>query len=62
MMSNPLPWFVSHEPIIEYIHLNPLAEHWNLVANPCDYYYSSALFYEKGISHFPLRKDLRKEF
>jgi len=53
---------VSHEPRIEYIHFNPLAEHWNLVADPGAYYYSSALFYEKGISHFPFRKDLRKAF
>jgi len=47
---------------LEYIHLNPLAEHWNLVTDPCDYYYSTAAFYEKNAPNFPFIKDLRKEF
>ena len=47
---------------LEYIHLNPLAEHWNLVTDPCDYYYSTASFYEKNVLNFPFIKDLRKEF
>jgi len=37
-------------------------EHWNLVTDPCDYYYSTASFYEKNILNFAFIKDLRKEF
>jgi putative transposase len=47
---------------LEYIHLNPLAEHWQLVTDPSDYFYSSASFYEKGSSNFTFIKDLRNEF
>ena len=36
------------ETKLEYIHLNPLQEQWDLVKQPEDYPYSSALFYEKG--------------
>jgi putative transposase len=45
-----------------YIHLNPCTEHWNLVKDPCDYYFSSAKFYEMSIKQFEFLKDLRKEF
>lgn len=34
---------------MDYIHNNPLQEHWNLVKEPKLYEYSSALFYEEGI-------------
>ena len=37
---------------LEYIHLNPLAEHWNLSTAPAEYKYSSAGFYEKGSNSF----------
>ena len=47
---------------LNYLHLNPLAEHWQLVTDPCDYYYSTASFYEKDILNFPFIKDLREEF
>lgn len=47
---------------LEYIHLNPLGERWNLATDPCGYYYSSASFYEKNIIHFPFLKDIRNEF
>ncbi|HYH16315.1 MAG TPA: hypothetical protein VD794_13895, partial [Flavisolibacter sp.] len=47
---------------LDYIHNNPLAEHWQLVQDPSDYTYSSAAFYERGKSDFPFLKDLRKEF
>ena len=47
---------------LNYIHLNPLAAHWNLVNNPCDYYYSSASFYENGERNFNFLKDVREEF
>ncbi len=47
---------------LDYIHLNPLAEKWSLAADPCDYKYSSALFYERGIRNFSILKDLKEEF
>ena len=31
---------------LDYIHCSPVAKHWNLVSDPCDYHYSSARFYE----------------
>ncbi|QLH32098.1 MAG: transposase [Cyclobacteriaceae bacterium] len=43
---------------LDYIHMNPLQEHWNLVLSPEDYVYSSARFYEYGnqpsctVTHF----------
>lgn len=36
------------ETKLDYIHLNPLQEHWNLVELPHEYKYSSAAFYETG--------------
>ena len=47
---------------LDYLHNNPLAEHWQLVKDPCDYKYSSAKFYEKGIKEFSFLEDLREEF
>jgi REP element-mobilizing transposase RayT len=47
---------------LEYLHLNPLAEHWQLVKDPSDYFYSTASFYEKEIIRFPFINDLRLEF
>ena len=35
------------EQKLDYIHSNPLQEHWNLVADPNDYLYSSCSFYEQ---------------
>ena len=40
------------EQKLDYIHLNPLQEHWNLVSDPNDYYYSSCSFYEKEDMRF----------
>ena len=37
---------------LEYIHFNPLQEHWRLCRRQEDYRFSSALFYEKGIDEF----------
>jgi len=34
------------EQKLDYIHLNPLQKHWNLVSDPNDYLYSSCAFYE----------------
>lgn len=47
---------------LDYLHDNPLAEHWALAQDPSDYYYSTASFYEKGEKRFPFIKDLREEF
>lgn len=46
------------EEKLNYIHLNPLQEHWSLVKEPKDYEYSSAGYYETGeqrvifVSHY----------
>jgi putative transposase len=43
---------------LNYIHNNPLKEHWNLVKDPCDYKYSSARYYELDEKNFTFLKDL----
>ncbi len=35
---------------------------WELCKEPSDYYYSSALFYEKGINNFKLVKHIGRLF
>jgi REP element-mobilizing transposase RayT len=40
------------EQKLDYIHLNPLQEHWNLAQYPEDYIWSSAKFYETGADDF----------
>ncbi|MDB5010733.1 MAG: transposase, partial [Mucilaginibacter sp.] len=40
------------EQKLNYIHLNPLQEHWNLVDDPNNYYYSSCSFYELDDNRF----------
>ncbi len=47
---------------LDYIHANPVAEHWQLVKDPCLYKYSSASYYEQGKNIFPFLRDLRLEF
>lgn len=47
---------------LNYIHTNPLAEHWSLVKDPCDYKYSSAQYYEMDEKNFEFLKDLLEEF
>ncbi len=47
---------------LDYIHYNPLAEHWKLVTDPSHYEYSSAKYYETGDRSFSFLKDLREEF
>lgn len=37
---------------LDYLHLNPLQEHWNLAIQPEDYPWSSAKFYELGKDDF----------
>lgn len=46
---------------LDYIHNNPLADHWNLVNDPSDYKYSSCRYYELGQKDFEFLKDLRDE-
>jgi len=50
------------EQKINYIHLNPLQEQWNLVNKPEDYKWSSAKFYETGIDEFNIVTDYRERF
>lgn len=40
------------EQKLDYIHTNPLQSHWNLVADPNDYYHSSCSFYEQEDNKF----------
>jgi len=47
---------------LDYLHLNPLAEHWQLAKEPSGYYWSSASFYQDGSSPFVFLSDLREEF
>ncbi len=47
------------EQKLEYIHLNPLQEHWQLVEDPINYRYSSASFYERGDFHYSFLSDYR---
>jgi putative transposase len=51
-------WFILYQEQtllqkLNYIHNNPLQQHWNLVQIPEQYPWSSALFYETGVNHFP---------
>ena len=41
---------------LNYIHLNPLAPHWNLVNDPAEYNYSSAKYYERNERNFDFFK------
>ncbi len=45
-----------------YIHFNPVAKHWQLAKEPCEYKFSSAAFYDLQTNSFPFLKDLRNEF
>ena len=51
---------VAEQKLI-YLHNNPLAKRWRLVQHPCNYYYSSALYYETGVRNFPFLKYLWEE-
>jgi len=50
------------EQKLDYIHLNPLQEHWNLANKPEEYKWSSAYFYETGIDAFGFITDYRERF
>ena len=47
---------------LNYIHLNLLQEHWNLVSRPEDYKWSSAKFYETGVDEFGILKHYKDRF
>jgi len=47
------------EQKIDYIHLNPLQERWQLCEKPEDYEWSSATFYETGIDNYGFLTDYR---
>lgn len=53
---DPLAIPLSRESILiqklDYIHDNPIQEKWNLSAQPEDYRWSSANFYETGVDEF----------
>jgi len=50
------------EQKIDYTHLNPLQERWNLANSPETYYWSSASFYEKGVDEFGFLTHYRDRF
>ncbi|MCC7030392.1 MAG: transposase [Chitinophagaceae bacterium] len=53
---DPLAIPLSNEDILiqklDYIHLNPIKENWNLAKLPEEYRWSSAKFYDTGIDEF----------
>lgn len=53
-------WKVEQK--IEYLHLNPLQNHWNLADRPENYKWSSASFYENGVDEFGFLTDYRERF
>ncbi|GAB3796012.1 transposase [Spirosoma humi] len=47
---------------IDYIHNNPLQEHWNLAIRPEEYYWSSAQFYKTGDRTFSFLTHYKERF
>lgn len=52
---------VAHQKL-DYIHLNPLADHWNLAKVPINYTFSSASFYELEDKRFSFLHHLEDVF
>lgn len=50
------------EQKLDYIHLNPLQEHWNLASAPENYRWSSAKFYLTGKDEFEILTHYREIF
>jgi len=48
------------EQKLDYLHLNPLQKHWNLVDDPNNYCYSSCSFYEQNDERFKWLADYRE--
>jgi hypothetical protein len=61
-ISNTLVYQSNCPTELRYIHSNPVAEHWQLVKDPCDYEYSSAKYYELKEKNIIFLKDLWEEF
>lgn len=63
---NPLPIEIMSREMLEqklnYIHLNPLQEHWNLASDPNNYLYSSCSFYEQNDNKYDWLTDYRADF
>jgi len=53
---------IKVEQKINYIHNNPLQEHWSLADRPEEYLWSSAEFYEKGTDRFGFLKHYAERF
>ncbi len=47
---------------LEYMHLNPMQQHWQLCKSTLEYRFSSANFYENGVDEFGLLTHLRDVF
>ncbi len=50
------------EQKLDYLHNNPLQNHWNLALTPEEYHYSSAGFYFNGNLRFPFLSHYRDRF
>lgn len=50
------------EQKLEYVHLNPLQEHWQLALRPEDYLWSSANFYATGKDSFSILTHYQDRF
>jgi len=48
------------EQKLDYLHLNPLQKHWNLVDDPNNYFHSSCSFYEQNDKRFNWLTDYRE--
>jgi len=63
---NALPIVMYNRKILEqklnYIHLNPMQEHWQLVTDPNDYFFSSCSFYERQDNRFSWLTHYMDEF
>jgi REP element-mobilizing transposase RayT len=58
-LAIPLTSEKSFQQKLNYIHLNPLNEKWELADSPVNYRWSSAQFYEIGIDEFGIVSDYR---
>ncbi len=50
------------EQKLEYIHLNPLQDHWNLSEYPEEYRWSSSRFYDDGYDEFGILTHYKERF
>jgi putative transposase len=50
------------EQKLQYLHLNPLQEHWQLTKDPEDYFYSSASFYFTESKEFDFITHYKNDF